>query len=807
MTPALRRVWLPWLLLLVPTLLIGAVALRLLWLEQRRIDLAAGEVRQRAEAATRARAQVAADNIELLVSEIRDGLLRELAEAPDSDLEALLANWPQTNPLVAETFLWRPDRAALAWPPADTAERRSFRQRHAALFGAGERSLVDAVRQEQAANKLQFAALEPPALARQDLAQAQVFTGASESAGNQAAVRPAPTTNKPALADQDLVTPSPAGQFGSDSFVYNREVAANQAVRLDVQKVTRSSAFEAKNMVGPETDALGDLKSPRKGAEPKRKAPAEAAYRNRELAMQSAAEGKRQAEATSPSGGLVFEAKESAQMAGRAESAKKAEAAPSREAAVERLRGAEQARAQSVAADVQVRMAEERAREAGKLAAPSVEAGRAERTTAASLGRAASSSWQEEMELGAKDLVFSAPAPAAVQPAAASDVQRRNGNGHPGPLVMDAAAVPWSEPASGWLGRTVEGAVYFLGWWQPAGAGAVRGVELNLPAVLERVQALVPVATADGERFAVRGPGEALDGVSIRIPLATTLPGWTLVAWSRAPGDYASLDSGGGFFVVAALLVGAFAASILAGGVMFFRQAAAAAHEAALKTSFVSNVSHEMKTPLTTIRMYAEMLADERVADPARRQRYFATIGRETTRLTRLVNNALDFGRLEAGRKEYRPEAIELGPWLSRLAEVHGPRVAEVGLQLTVTPPAEGAVVRCDPDSLDQMVLNLVDNAVKYAAAGGAVELRVEPVEGGWALVVADRGPGVPATHRERIFERFHRVEEALTAKVQGAGLGLTIARRLARDQRGNLVCRAREGGGTEFVLTLPAAT
>ena len=77
----------------------------------------------------------------------------------------------------------------------------------------------------------------------------------------------APTTNKPALADQDLVTPSPAGQFGSDSFVYNREVAANQAVRLDVQKVTRSSDFEARNMAGPEIDASGDLKSPRKGAE------------------------------------------------------------------------------------------------------------------------------------------------------------------------------------------------------------------------------------------------------------------------------------------------------------------------------------------------------------------------------------------------------------------------------------------------------------------------------------------------------------------------------------------------------------
>jgi signal transduction histidine kinase len=331
-------------------------------------------------------------------------------------------------------------------------------------------------------------------------------------------------------------------------------------------------------------------------------------------------------------------------------------------------------------------------------------------------------------------------------------------------------------------------------------------VELNLPAVLERVQALVPTRTAEGARFAIRGPGEPLKGVAVQIPLATTLPGWTLVAWPGAPVKIESLDVGGGFFVVAALLVGAFVVSILAGGAIFFRQAAAAAREATLKTSFVSNVSHEMKTPLTTIRMYAEMLADERVDDPAKRSRYFATIGRETARLTRLVNNALDFGRLEAGRKEYHPETIPLGPWFARLVETYAPRATESGVRLVATPPATGAAVRCDPDSLDQIALNLIDNGLKYGAAGGVLELHADTVAGGWAVVVADRGPGVPAAHRERIFDRFHRVDDALTATKQGAGLGLTIARRLARDQGGDLVCRAREDGGAAFVLTLPVA-
>ena len=647
-----RRVWLPWLLLLVPTLLIGTAALWLLWQEQRRIDTAAAEVQQHAQTALRARAQLAADNIELLVSEIRDGLLRELAETPEGDLEALLANWPQTNPLVAETFLWRPERAELAWPLPDTTAHRAFIGRNKELFSAGTAGgpVVGAVLLDQAENR-------KDADARFQSAQVE-------------------------WNEQLVANEAPATQ--------NAAVALNQAARFDVQKAARSSAAAAKSMPSPENALL-------------RKERVE----EKELAV----------------------AKDAAEGASAADGAK-AEYEP-------------------------------------KYKAPAL----------------------------------SAPAPA---PAATAPAKR---NGHAASPVMDAAAVPWREPASGWLGRTVEGKVYFIGWWQPAGGGAVRGVELNLPAVLERAQALVPSRTPEGARFAMRGPGESFAGASVRIPLSTTLPGWTLVAWPEVAARVESLDAGGGFFAVAALLVVTFVAAILAGGAIFFRQAGAAAREAALKTSFVSNVSHEMKTPLTTIRMYAEMLADERVTEPAKRSRYFATIGRETARLTRLVNNVLDFGRLEAGRKEYKPETVALGPWLARLVEVHAPRAAEAGVRVVATTPAAVAAVRCDPDSLDQMALNLIDNAVKYGASGGIVELHADAVAGGWALVVADRGPGVPAAHRERIFERFHRVDESLTAKVQGAGLGLTIARRLARDQGGDLVCHEREGGGAAFVLTLLAAS
>lgn len=382
---------------------------------------------------------------------------------------------------------------------------------------------------------------------------------------------------------------------------------------------------------------------------------------------------------------------------------------------------------------------------------------------------------------------------------------------------------------TGWVPWRNGGELHLIGWRQ-ARSGGVIGVEVNLATIAARLGELLPrdgdladalairdaggatlqskVYSADESSFSRRAPEQPV----VTIPVATAvLPGWEVVGFARATA--AGRGAGGGFFLVGGLLIGIFVVAIVSGGSLLLWQARRSQAEAAQKTSFVANVSHEFKTPLTTIRLYSELLEQGRVRDAAQGGDYLRTIGRETQRLARLVNNALDFSRLEQGQKKFALEPLDLTSELSRLLDTHAPRVAEAGLKLARDLPAVAVPVTTDRDAIEQIVLNLIDNACKYADAGGEVTVTlVSRAAGarstgsgqGAEVRVSDRGPGVPVEHRERIFEKFHRVDDALTAEKSGAGLGLSIARQLARGLGGELRYAQRTGGGAEFVLELP---
>lgn len=377
-------------------------------------------------------------------------------------------------------------------------------------------------------------------------------------------------------------------------------------------------------------------------------------------------------------------------------------------------------------------------------------------------------------------------------------------------VAKDAAA----PDRRGWQPALVDGRLHLVGWLQPGGAGEVRGVEVELAALISRLAGTLPAEVGEGEGYALRDEqGRVLHQAgavgrggagAIRVPLATALlPGWEVTAYLPATAE-GSAD-GTGFLGLGVLLVAIFVAAILAGGALLLRQARQSEEEAGRKTSFVANVSHEFKTPLTTIRLYAELLEQGRVRDAAQGSEYLRTIGRETQRLARLVNNALDFSRLEQGRKKYARESLDLAAELRRILATLEPRVAEAALVLKPELPGEPVLATTDRDAVEQIVINLVDNACKYAADGGEVRVVLRrSAAGRTELRVGDRGPGVPAEHRERIFEKFHRVDDALTAEKSGAGLGLSIARQLARGLGGSLRCEARDDGGAEFILELP---
>ncbi|MCP4727046.1 MAG: HAMP domain-containing histidine kinase [bacterium] len=226
--------------------------------------------------------------------------------------------------------------------------------------------------------------------------------------------------------------------------------------------------------------------------------------------------------------------------------------------------------------------------------------------------------------------------------------------------------------------------------------------------------------------------------------------------------------------------------------------------DALQKTSFVSNVSHELKTPLTSIRMYAELLFEGRVKDPEKKKNYLQVIVSESQRLTRLVNNVLDFSRLEQGSKKYHPEQIDLNEFLAEIIESHRLRLKEVGMTLETRFLGEKIIVKADRDAIEQVFINLIDNSVKYAGPGIEIVISLNVNNKGCEIRVEDRGPGVPEADRHKIFEKFHRVDNSLTSKQQGSGLGLSIARKILRDLGGDLVYESRDGGGSCFVVLFP---
>ena len=228
---------------------------------------------------------------------------------------------------------------------------------------------------------------------------------------------------------------------------------------------------------------------------------------------------------------------------------------------------------------------------------------------------------------------------------------------------------------------------------------------------------------------------------------------------------------------------------------------------ARLREDFISGVSHEFRTPLTQIRMFTELMADGKLRTEEEWKRSTAVINREARRLTHLVENILYFSRMGRAPASQGPrETVAVQDTLRDLTEAFTPLALarETTLEVEVRP---GDAVALAPRSgVYQMMANLLDNALKYGPRGQRVRV-VGEAQGGWVrLAVEDQGPGIPPGERDRIWDPYHRLQRDVEGVERGSGIGLSVVKRLAEGAGGRVWVEAQEGGGTRFVVELPAA-
>lgn len=284
--------------------------------------------------------------------------------------------------------------------------------------------------------------------------------------------------------------------------------------------------------------------------------------------------------------------------------------------------------------------------------------------------------------------------------------------------------------------------------------------------------------------------------------IGEVLPHWEVALYLANPG--ALTNSARLVSITLVLLIALALGAIVVGTYFVSVDVRCQLASARKKTDFVSNVSHELKTPLTSIRMFAELLAGGKITEPEKQSRYLRIIAAESERLTRLVNNVLDFARMERKRKVYDMRDVDLHEKIARLWDMESARLREAGFSVAWEAAAGPYLVVCDADAIVQVLVNLFSNAEKYAVDGREITLctRMEARE--FIAEVKDRGPGIPRAQEEKIFEAFHRADDSLTSGIQGSGLGLTLARQIARDHGGDVSVHPREGGGCVFVIRLP---
>lgn len=363
------------------------------------------------------------------------------------------------------------------------------------------------------------------------------------------------------------------------------------------------------------------------------------------------------------------------------------------------------------------------------------------------------------------------------------------------------------------LHKTIDGRSYLISYWQKshqdrkflvvAWHDVPRIVHDLFPRMLDDTTGHARVHVVDEEGRTVYGQPTPGGIFTVGRPFETTLYGWHLYATLTTAEELSEsverrreLEM---VTVAASFLV------VAAGVIIVVVAAERERRLAALKSEFVANVSHELKTPLSLVRMFSELLATGRVRDDGKRQQYLSIILRESERLSALIENVLDFARVERGKAAYHFEEADVSEVVLRAVEVYRYRMEREGVEVTLSIEPDLPRTVLDERALELALVNLLDNAIKYGREGGRIELNVR-MRGARTLEIrlTDHGQGIPREEQRRIFERFVRGKGAREGRVRGSGIGLALVQHIARSHGGQVWVESEVGKGAAFFFTLP---
>jgi len=225
---------------------------------------------------------------------------------------------------------------------------------------------------------------------------------------------------------------------------------------------------------------------------------------------------------------------------------------------------------------------------------------------------------------------------------------------------------------------------------------------------------------------------------------------------------------------------------------------------ARLKSDFVSNVSHELRTPLALIRLYAETLELGRITTQEKRQQYYRIIRKESERLTALINNILDFSRIEAGHKEYEFRNTDIAELVHNTLESYRYQIEQQGFEFEESIDSNLPAVPVDREAIARALVNLVNNALKYSSDEKFLGVKLYRENGVVKIEVADHGIGIARRDQSKIFDKFYRAGDPLVHNTKGSGLGLSLVRHITQAHGGEIAVESTPGRGSKFILSLP---